>query len=179
MPNHQMTKRKTRGANPLSLVKISYPVISLEHNILAPISFHSPSWRLNSRSCPSATPFSIFLPSLAPVLACTSYYSSRSISTDQCQNSIPELSISATGTESPVAELAMSLSHGHYKEDSKHPEKASYQEGEISAPYSSPPSDCNSIPLKYFFSAALTTIMAMLAVAALVWRFYTPPPLVL
>ena len=73
----------------------------------------------------------------------------------------------------------MSLSHGHYKEDPEYPEKAAHQNEENHGPYSSPSSDHNSLPLSYFFKAALATIIAMLLVAALVWRFYVPPPLVL
>lgn len=73
----------------------------------------------------------------------------------------------------------MSLQHAHYEEDSKYPEKGIHQDEEDYGPYSSPPSDCESLPMTYFFKAALSTIIVMLIVAALVWRFYTPSPIVL
>ena len=86
-------------------------------------------------------------------------------------------SFSKPGTESPKP--AMSFIHGSYKEDPEYPEKPANQDGGDYGPFSSPSSDFNSLPRDYFFEAALATIIVMLAVAALVWRFYVPPPLVL
>lgn len=73
----------------------------------------------------------------------------------------------------------MAHTSGHYKKDPIHPEKATHQDEENYGLYSSPRDDYNGIPLSYIFKAALTTTMVMLAVAALVWRYYTPAPLAL
>lgn len=73
----------------------------------------------------------------------------------------------------------MSFIHRSYKEGPEYPKKPANQGGGDYGAFSSPPSDYNSLPREHFFKAALATIIVMLAVAALVWRLYVPPPLVL
>lgn len=89
---------------------------------------------------------------------------------------VSRLSLSKSGTKGPVA---MPLSHGQYKEDPEYSKEATHLDDDNYGPHSSPPSDCNSLPLRHFLGASLSTIIVMRAIATLVWRFYTPPPLVL
>ena len=83
------------------------------------------------------------------------------ISTGQGQTKCLILLVSGIGTESLVAEPAMSLLHGNYKEDPECPEKAVNQNEEKYGPSSNPYSDCNSLPLTCFFKAALVTTIVM------------------
>lgn len=81
-------------------------------------------------------------------------------------------------TNNPIAELVMSLIHGYNEKYSEYPGKFIHRDEEDYGPYSSPPSNCESLSMVYFFKAALSTIIVMLAVAALTWQFYTPPSIV-
>lgn len=86
----------------------------------------------------------------------------------RAKSRVLRLPVSKIETENPIDELVMSPSHSHYKEDSEYLKKATYQNEENYGPYSSPSSDCNSLPLRYLFIAALATLIVMLVVAALV-----------
>ena len=140
-------------------------------------------WYLDPKSCPSAKilPFSLFsFPFLSFHLASRVTHRSSCASLFFLHRSGPPKSPEFQKRHQK-AELAMSRTPHHSDRDPEYPEKASiHHEEENHGPFRSPPNDHNNkLPPEYIFKAALATILTMLLAAALVWRFYVPPPLVL